>query len=117
MAGCTIASSGPSVRRDGSRRAQLAMTVTNTAHRNLTARATVRVEQPAPAGRFSVADAQRDSPVDSTQQCTVQVAIPASAAVGTYRFQLNVVGVENPHEFTGAGPWTSVEIPAGRLPR
>lgn len=102
---------------DGSRRGQASFTVFNDSHQNLTVRARVVTEGQAEAGWFTVADAERPSPVDSELPFTVQVAVPAGAPAGSHRFRLEVVAVEDPDEYSGEGPWTTVVVPARSEPR
>jgi hypothetical protein len=117
MATFNITTAIPSARLDQARRGQVPFTVTNTAGRDLAARARVVVEGGAQAGWFTLAEPQRDSPKDSTQQFTVQLAVPVAAAPGTYRFRLDVLGVEDPDEDAAEGPWTVVDVPPIVQPR
>jgi HYDIN/CFA65/VesB family protein len=99
------------MRLDESRRGQVTYTVTNTSHQNLRARAHVVAESPASQSWFNVPDAERNSPVDSTQQFVVEVAVPPDVAPGKYRFHLDVADVGSPDEFSAQGPGTSIEVP------
>src|SRR5262245_50513830 len=110
MATFTITTAVPTARLDPTRNGQVAYTVTNTAGRDLAARARVVVEGGAEQGWFTLAEPQRQSPVDSTQQFTVRLAVPLAAAPGTYRFRLDVLGVEDPDEDAAEGPWTTLDV-------
>lgn len=112
MAAFAITTTTASLRLDESRRGQVAYTVTNTSHQNLRARAHVVPESPAAQSWFNVPDAERNSPVDGTQQFLVDVTVPPDVAPGQYRFHLDVADVGSPDEFSAQGPWTSVEVPA-----
>lgn len=111
MTAFAITSTTDRVRLDSSRAGRAPFTVTNTSGRDLSSRATVAAEGPAQAGWFAVPNPERPSPAGSTQQFDVQIAVPASAWAGVYRFRLDVVGVEDPDEYAGQGPWTMVEVP------
>jgi hypothetical protein len=111
VAAFAITTTTASLRLDESRRGQLAYTVTNTSHQNLRARAHVVAESPASQSWFNVPDGERNSPVDSTEQFVVEVAVPPDVAPGKYRFHLDVADVGSPDEFSAQGPWTSVEVP------
>jgi hypothetical protein len=110
MAGFNVTTTTTSARLDLSGRAQVVFSVTNTAHRNLTARASAMVKDATQAAWITVTPAEAPSPVDSTQEMTAQIAIPKGTAAGTYLFGLRVVGVENPDEFTGESQWVSFEV-------
>jgi hypothetical protein len=110
MAGFNVTTTTTSAKLDGAGRAQVVFSVTNTAHRNLTARGSAMVKDATQAAWITVTPAEAPSPVDSTQEMTAQVAIPKGTAPGTYLFGLRVVGVENTDEFTGESPWVSVEV-------
>jgi hypothetical protein len=47
----------------------------------------------------------------------VQVAVPIEVPAGTYRFRLDVVGVEDPDEYEGEGLWATVDVPPAPEPR
>jgi P pilus assembly chaperone PapD len=117
MAAFSITSAVPRARLDVRRQGQVAFTVTNTAHRDLAAQARVVAEDPADQAWFSVADPDRETAAGSTQEFNVQVAVPSPASAGSYRFRLDVVGVDDPDEDAGQGPWTSLEVPALAQPR
>jgi hypothetical protein len=117
MATFSITTAIPSARLDPARRGQVPFTVTNTAGRDLAARARVVVEGGAQAGWFTLAEPQRESAKDSTQQFTVQLAVPVAVAPGKYRFRLDVLGVEDPDEDAAEGPWTVVDVPPVVQPR
>jgi hypothetical protein len=116
MAAFSITSAKPTARLPLTRRGRLDFTVTNTAHRDLTARAHVVPEGSAKAGWFTIVGPQRDSPPDGTHQFGIEVAVPIDAAAGSYRFRLDVVGVEDPDEFEGEGVWATVEVPPAPQP-
>jgi Abnormal spindle-like microcephaly-assoc'd, ASPM-SPD-2-Hydin len=100
------------LRLDSSRKGQVTYTVTNTTQQNLRARADVVPEANAQKGWFTVVDPERDAPIGSTQQFTVQVAVPGDVAPGSYRFRLDVADPQNPDELSGEGPWTTLVVPA-----
>jgi hypothetical protein len=100
------------LRLDGSRKGQVTYTVTNTTQQNLRARADVVPEANAQKSWFTVVDPERDAPIGSTQQFTVQVAVPGDVAHGSYRFRLDVADPQNPDELSGEGPWTTLVVPA-----
>jgi hypothetical protein len=116
VAAFSITSAQPTARLAITRRGRLDFTVTNTAHRDLTARAHVVPEGNAQAGWFTIVGPQRDSPPDATHQFGVQVAVPIEAAAGAYRFRLDVVGVEDPDEYEGEGVWATIDVPPAPQP-
>jgi hypothetical protein len=116
MAAFSITSAKPSARLPLTRRGRLDFTVTNTAHRGLTARAHVVPEGSAQAGWFTIVGPQRESPPEGTHQFGVEVAVPIEAAAGAYRFRLDVVGVEDPDEYEGEGVWATIEVPPAPQP-
>jgi hypothetical protein len=117
MAAFSITSAQPSARLAITRRGRLDFTVTNTAHRDLTARAHVVPEGTAKADWFTIVGPQRDSPPDTTHQFGVQVAVPIEAPPGAYRFRLDVVAVEDPDEYEGEGVWATIDVPPAPEPR
>lgn len=117
MAAFSITSASPSAALPITRRGRVEFTVTNTARRDLTARAHVVTEGSARAGWFTIVGPQRDSPHDSTHHYGVQVAVPIDAPSGQYRFRLDVVAVEDPDEYEGEGVWATVDVPPAPQPR
>ena len=116
MAAFSITSAQPSARLPITRRGRLDFTVTNTAQRELTARAHVVPEAGAQPGWFTVVGPQRESPPDGTHQFGVEVAVPIEAPAGPYRFRLDVVGVEDPDEYEGEGVWATIDVPPAPRP-
>jgi hypothetical protein len=116
MAAFSITSAQPAARLPITRRGRLDFTVTNTAHRDLTARAHVVAEGGAQTGWFTIVGPQRESPRDGTHQFGVEVAVPIEAPPGPYRFRLDVVGVEDPDEYEGEGVWATVDVPPAPQP-
>ena len=116
MAAFSITSAQPSARLPITRRGRLDFTVTNTAHRELTARAHVVPEGGAQEGWFTIVGPQRDSPADATHQFGVEVAVPIEARPGSYRFRLDVVGVEDPDEYEAEGVWATIDVPLAPQP-
>lgn len=114
MGGFTITTTTETVELDSKRSARASFSVTNTSHQNLQARARVVASENAQASWFSVVDADRPSPAETTQQFEVRIVVPPDAAPGTYRFRLDVTGVEDPDEFSGQSSWVPLEVPAGR---
>lgn len=116
MAAFSITSAQPSARLPITRRGRLDFTVTNTAHRELTARAHVVPEGSAQEAWFTIVGPQRDSPPDATHQFGVVVAVPVEAPPGPYRFRLDVVGVEDPDEYEAEGVWATIDVPLAPRP-
>jgi hypothetical protein len=116
MAAFSITSAQPSARLPITRHGRLDFTVTNIAHRELTARAHVVPEGTAKVEWFTIVGPQRDSPPDATHQFGVQVAVPIAAPPGPYRFRLDVVGVEDPDEYEGEGVWATIDVPPAPRP-
>jgi hypothetical protein len=112
-----VTTSTSEVRLDAGRKGQAVFTVTNGIEQNLRARADVTAEANADRSWFTVVDPERDAPIGSTQQFTVQIAVPATTAPGSYRFRLDVTDPRNPDELSGEGPWTAAVVSAPPPPR
>jgi len=98
---------------DGSRKGQTVFTVSNTSVRPLRGRARVTPDSAATATWFTLTGgAERDFTVNGTQQYAVQIAVPPTAAAGTYTVRLDMVGVDNPDEDFTQGPSVTFEVPA-----
>jgi HYDIN/CFA65/VesB family protein len=108
----TITAAVTGARLDVARRGQVDFTVTNTADRDLAARACVVTDGGADAGWFTVAEPGRETALGSTHRFGVAVAVPPVVAAGTYRFRLDVVDAQDPDEYQAEGPWTSLAVPA-----
>ncbi len=54
---------------------------------------------------------ERDFAIAGTQQFSVAIAVPPTAPPGSYMFDLEVVGVENPDEDLAQGPTVTFEVP------
>jgi hypothetical protein len=117
MAAFSITSAQPGAHLPLTRRGRVDFTVTNTSHRELTARAHVVTEGSAQTEWFTIVGPQRDSPPDATHQFGVQVAVPIEAPSGSYRFRLDVVAVEDPDEYEGEGVWATLQVPPAPEPR
>lgn len=98
---------------DENRKGQMVFTVSNTSVRALRGRARLMPDKAAAATWFTLAGgAERDFTVNGTQQYTVQIAVPPTAAAGTYTVRLDMVGVDNPDEDFTQGPGITFEVPA-----
>lgn len=99
---------------DDKRQGTAAFTVSNRSGANVRGRAKLSAKDPKVPAWLSLADeAERDFSTGGTQQYTVKIAVPASAMPGSYTFQLDMVGTDNPDEnFTQGDPVTfSVPVP------
>lgn len=102
---------------DSQRRGEISFTVTNTSGHPVRGRALVIPQAPAERDWFTLAGlAERNFEVAGAQQFTVEVAVAASAAAGSYLFRLDMLGVENPDEFYTEGPGVAFEIETGPPP-
>lgn len=94
------------------RQAETAFTVSNLSGRPIRGRARLAAQdQAAMAWLTLVGDAERDLPIAGTQPYTVRIAVPPAAAAGSYRFRLDVVGVDNPDEEFVEGPTVTFQVP------
>jgi hypothetical protein len=103
---------------DRQRRAQAVFTVSNLSGRAISGRARIVPANPVAAPWLGIAGhTERDFPIGGTQQFTVEIAPPADAPPGTYIFQLQVVGLDNPDEEITQGPGVTFTVPApGTVP-
>lgn len=100
------------------RQGQATFTVTNLMGRLLRGRAQLVSQDPAAAKWLSIAGAaERDFAIAGTEQYAVEIAVPATAAAGSYSFHLDMVGVENPDELFTKGPTVAFAVPVTPPPR
>lgn len=92
---------------DNKREGVAVFTVRNTTRRRINATARLTTTPPEGAqwltlvsaeGSNAAAPNQRDFPIDSTQQLQVEIAVPASAAPGSYTLKLTLADEVNPDE-------------------
>lgn len=108
-----ITTSANSTPLDGNRQGQTVFTVSNTSVRALRGRARVVPDRGAEDAWFTlVGKAERDFAVNGTEQYTVQIAAPPTAAEGTYTVRLDMIGVDNPDEDYMPGPTVTFAVPA-----
>lgn len=96
---------------DANRHGQTTFTVSNRASRSLPSRARVVTQLPEASGWFTVHEPERTLAPAETQQFSVSVSVPDTAAAGDYAFRLDVVGVENPDEQYAQGQSIVVTVP------
>ncbi len=108
-----ITTPSPSLRLDGSRRAEVAFTVTNSLGRPVRGRAVVVPEGASPPEWFTLAgEAEREFLPNGTHVFQVQVAVPPSQAAGEHAFHLLVADQANPDEYFANSPTVAVRVPA-----
>ena len=108
----TITSVSNSVILDAARQGVATFTVSNTSGRQVRGRARLTPQNPEAAAWLSIVGiAERDFPIETTQQFTVKVKVPPQAPAGNYIFRLDVVGVDNPDEDYTQGPGMTFEVP------
>lgn len=108
----TITTPSTTAKLDATRKAEVAFTATNASTQPLKGRARVVALGSARPEWFTIdGDAERPFAAGGTQQYTVRVNVPASAAPGKYTFQLKIAAVENPDELYGEGPQIAFEVP------
>jgi hypothetical protein len=61
-------------------------------------------------------EADRDFSTNGTQQYTVAIEVPDTAAEGDYTFRLDMVGVDNPDEFYSQGQPVIFNVPSSKAP-
>ena len=107
----TITTASTTAKLDATRKAQVAFTATNASSQPLKGRARVVPLGNAKAEWFAVdGDAERPFAAGGTQQYTVRINVPASAAPGKYTFQVKMTAPVNPDELYGEGPQVSFEV-------
>ena len=100
------------------RQAETAFTVSNLSGRPIRGRARLAAQDQAAMPWLTlVGDAERDLPIAGTQAYTVRIAVPPAAAAGSYRFRLDVVGVDNPDEEFAEGPTVTFQVPEAPPPK
>src|ERR1700716_2705874 len=111
-AAVTITTPSTTTKLDANRTAQVAFTVTNASIQPLKGRARVVPIDVAKPEWFAIdGEAVRAFASRGTQQYTVRVNVPPTAAAGKYTFQLKVVGVANPDEQYGESQQVAFEVP------
>jgi hypothetical protein len=114
----TVTTASSSVDLDRNRRGSASFSVTNVSGAPLRGRALPFADAPAQAAWFTVADgAERSFPAGGTERYEVDVAAPATAAPGGYRFRLDVLGTDNPDEVQAHGQWVSFQVPVPPKPQ
>jgi hypothetical protein len=113
-----ITSAITAVRLDARRMGDLVFTVVNHSGCALRARFTPRPRDGRSSSWLSVDGATERMLEDAAvEPVRVRIAVSEQAAAGLYAFRLEVVGVANPDELVGEGPWVDVtvaEVPALR---
>lgn len=88
-------------------------TVTNISGRINRGRARVVPKNTAAAAWLKLEDAaERDFVIASTQQFSVAITVPPNSPAGSYLFDLQMIGVENPDEDLAQSPTVTFEVPA-----
>jgi hypothetical protein len=112
-----ITTTTPTLKLDGSRRGEVAFTVTNSLGRPVRGRAVIVPEGSTPPEWLSLVDeGERDFPPDGTHVFHVKAAVPASQPAGEHAFHLLVADQSNPDEHFADGPSVSLRVPAPVVP-
>lgn len=99
------------------RQGSTAFTVSNASGRALRGRALIMPVAPTDAAWLTLAGAaERAYAIAATEQVTVQVAVPTTAAAGSYSFHLDVVGEVPDEEYT-TGPTVTFTVAAPPPPK
>ncbi len=102
-----------SVALDADRKGKAAFTVSNTSGRVLRARASIMAQDSSVVPWFTIeGQSNRTFAVAGTEQFSVQISAPATAAAGDYTFRLLMVEESNPDENFTEGPGVRVTVPA-----
>jgi hypothetical protein len=97
---------------DHQRRGKASYTIRNISGQPIRGRAQLAVVGQTPADWLTLAgETERDFPTGGTQQFTVDITVPLDAAVGSYAFRLDMVGVENPDELYSQGQQVTFQVP------
>jgi hypothetical protein len=106
------------IRLDNKRHGELTVTVFNTATQPKRGRIQLGTQQQELVPWVSLAGNQeRDFQPSGAQQYTFTVEVPPEAQAGTYRFHVDMVGVDNPDEDYTEGPVVSFDVPKVDAPQ
>lgn len=112
-----ITTTTPALKLDGSRRSEVAFTVTNSLGRPVRGRAVIVPEGPlAPEWLSLAGDNERDFLPNGTHVFHVQIAVPSSQPAGEHAFHLLVADQSNPDEHFADGPSVAFRVPAPVVP-
>ncbi|MCF8111195.1 MAG: PASTA domain-containing protein [Desulfobacteraceae bacterium] len=85
-------------------------TVSNNTEEGITARARIFPLDDCREEWFTIEGEKERTYTEKTQQYTVRFSIPPSVPPGSYRFRLDVFGVENPDEIYSEGPVVEIRV-------
>jgi hypothetical protein len=106
----TTASTTPQL--DASRRGEVTFTVTNTTDRPVRGQIAVTPQNATLATWLTLAgNNERDFSPNSTQQATVQIAVPPDVPAGSYPFRLDIASARNPETDYTEGPTVVFGVP------
>ncbi|MFW6052991.1 MAG: PASTA domain-containing protein [Desulfosalsimonas sp.] len=91
-------------------------TVSNNAEEGIKARARIFPLDDCREEWFTIEGENERSYTEKTQQYTVRFNIPPSVPPGSYRFRLDVFGVENPDEIYSEGPVVEIRVKEEKEP-
>ncbi len=102
---------------DAQRQATVPFTVSNTSGRALRGGTLLVTPDAAVKPWLTIAgDVDRDFPVGATQQYPVRIAVPTSAAPGSYSFHLDARDLANPDEDYAQGPSVAFQVTQAPAP-
>lgn len=108
-----ITAPSSSITLDASRKASAPFTVSNISGRSLRGRVQVSADTPSTAAWLTlVEDTERQYGTGSSQQYSVMIAVPPTAAAGNYNFTLTALDVSNPDDSLVKGPNVTITVPA-----
>jgi hypothetical protein len=114
----TVTTATGAIDLDPRRHGAASFVVTNVSGVPLRGRALPFADAPAQADWFTIADgAERSFPSGGSERYEVDVSAPPTAAPGSYRFRLDVLGTDNPDEVQAHGQWVSFQVPVPPKPQ
>lgn len=106
------------IKLDNRRHGEITVTVFDKSGQSKRGRVQLATQQPELVKWVSLAgDMERDFQPAGAQQYTLMVNVPPEEQAGTYRFHIDMVGVENPDEDYTAGPVVSFDVPKVDAPQ
>lgn len=105
-----ISTGSSTIQLKNNRTGSVTFTVTNNADEGIKTRAKISVLDAGDGAWFTIQGEKERDYKEKTQQYTVSYAIPNGVSPGSYRFRMDVFGVENPDEIYSEGPVVQMQV-------
>lgn len=105
-----ITTGSSSIEAGKDRKGTVTFTVSNNTEQGIVARARISAMDDCQEEWFTIEGEKERTYTEKTQQYTVRYDIPTSVPPGSYRFRLDVFGVENPDEIYSEGPTVEIKV-------